>query len=753
MDGNSFFENSIDAMLVIRDGEFVECNDAAVAMLGYDCREEVLHRHPANFSPEFQPDGRASKEKVEEMLRQAVELGSHRFEWIHLHKDGTEFPVEVSLVAVPQDGGVVLHTIWRDISEHKQAEETLRESEERFRSIFDATNDALFIQDFETGETLDVNRKMCELYGVSREEALSHGVETFSSNVPPYTRKEAYEWIRKAAAGEPQLFEWRAKKKGGELFWVEVNMRRALVGSVERLIVSVRDITERKRIEKDRERFVAAINQAAETIVITDSEGLIEYVNPAFERITGYACEEAMGQNPRVLKSGEHDKDFYRAMWDTILGGETWHGVFVNQKKDGSTYTEEASISPVKDASGKIVNFVAIKMDITNELAREEQYRQTQKMESVGRLASGVAHDFNNILQTITGFCGLILSEMDITSPHRKDVLEIQAAVKHAGDLTRQLLSFSRKRSAVYHIIDLNVVLSKGSKMLRQALGKGFQLRLQLASALYSVRADSVQILQIAMNLVVNARDAMLGGGEILLTTQNVEILEDRPAHMPSARKGVFVCLSVADTGCGMDERQRGYIFDPFFTTKQPGEGTGLGLSVVYGIVKEYGGWIHVESELGKGSVFKVYFPMYNPKILDATPPNGEGASGLLPKKILLVEDEPMVQELTCEILQNVGYAVCVAKSIEETKALFAAENGSFDLLFCNAILPDGSGLELANYLLKQQPRLPVLLFGNCSDECVRADLIREKGFGYMRKPFNLKSLLDVVALTIADRK
>ncbi len=864
---------------------------AAVGIWEYDLKDDSLYWDgqmfklygvdPASFEGNFQSwRNGVHPEDLAPIEARFKELVDHDqpfdTELRAVHEDGGIFHLR-ALGMVERDGdGNALRAIganW-DITGQKQAEETLKESEDRFRSIFDATNDALFIQDLETGAILDVNRKACELYGMSREEAMHYDVEAISADVPPYTAKEASEWMCKAAAGEPQLFEWRAKDTAGRLFWVEVNMRCACVGPVERLIVSIRDVTERKRaedaladsetrfkalhnatfggiaihdkgiilecnlglseitgypleelmgmdgllliaertrntvldhilsgcekpyevigsrkngeeyplrlearnipykgrkarvvefrditeqkqVEAEKERFMTAIDQVAEAIVITDAEGTVEYVNPAFERITGYAREEVVGQNPRILGSGEQDASFYQSMWKTLRAGETWNGRFGNRKKDGTPYTEDAVISPVKNTDGKTVNYVAIKTDITAELAREEQVRQTQKMESVGRLAGGVAHDFNNILQTITGFCGLILAEMDPQSAHRQDVAGIQTAVRHAGDLTRQLLAFSRKQPTERRVLDLDAVLSDGRKMIQQALEKEHHLELKLASALQTVKADAVQVLQVAMNLVVNARDAMPDGGEITLSTQKVLIREEDLLRQPDAHVGKWVCLSVADAGCGMDEKQLSHLFEPFYTTKRLGKGTGLGLSVVYGIVKEHGGWIHVDSEPGHGSVFKVYLPRYICMVADSPAGDKGSVDGTASqeKQILLVEDNSAVQELAMEILRNIGYVVAVAGNVREAEALFAAKDGAFDLLFSDVVLPDGNGIELADALLERKPGLPVLLFSGHSDERAQVALIKGKGFGYMHKPFNLKKLLDAVAQRIASHR
>lgn len=511
----------------------------------------------------------------------------------------------------------------------------------------------------------------------------------------------------------------------------------------EGLGASIGIALERRTTERERERLKAAIEQLSETVVITDVEGLIQYVNPAFERSTGYTVAEALDQNPKILKSGRQDPACYQELWETISAGKSWEGRLVNKRKDGSFYTEEVTISPVKDANGQIVNYVAIKADVTADLLLEEQVRQTQKMESIGRLASGVAHDFNNILQTITGFCGLLLSDLDRESAQWSDVAEIKRAAVHGGDLTRQLLAFSRKRSSEYKVLNLNTVLSDGKKILSQSLSKNMDLQFELEPNLKPVSADASQILQIALNLIVNAKDAMDGEGEITLCTHNRVIKDEDLIGEPDVRSGEFICLSVSDTGCGMDEIQRSRIFEPFYTTKQLGEGTGLGLSVVYGIVKEHKGWIHVESTPGKGSIFRACLP-----VADGLEEEGGSffAGNLYPRKrILFVDDDPMVRQLTGEILQNIGYEVLTAEDVETAKKLFALRNGAFDLFFSDIRLPDGNGLDLAEDIRKQSPELPILLCSGCSDEDVNVMGIKEKGFPYIRKPFSLRRLIQDV--------
>jgi PAS domain S-box-containing protein len=360
-------------------------------------------------------------------------------------------------------------------------------------------------------------------------------------------------------------------------------------------------------VEAHLERLATAVEQAAESIVITDSSGTIQYVNPAFERTTGYSRSEAIGKNPRILKSAIQDDSFYREMWNTISGGEVWTGRFINKRKDETLFEEEATISPVRDGTGRIVSFVGVKRDVTKEVALEKQLLHSQKMEAVGRLAGGVAHDFNNLLTAIIGYGQLVERRLDADNPLRSEVKEIMDAGHRAAALTSQLLAFSRRQTLVPRNINLNEIIDNLMRMLRRIIGEDVELSFQASPNLSPVFADPGQIEQVIMNLAVNARDAMAHGGRLIIETSNA-LLDDAYCRKHLwARPGRYVQISVSDTGMGMDAETQRRIFEPFFTTKDIGRGTGLGLAVVYGIVKQHDGFIHVYSEPGQGTTFRLY--------------------------------------------------------------------------------------------------------------------------------------------------
>jgi PAS domain S-box-containing protein len=346
-------------------------------------------------------------------------------------------------------------------------------------------------------------------------------------------------------------------------------------GEIIGMLGTYLDITERKQAEASRDRLATAVEQASETIVITDTKGTILYANPAFEKTSGYTRAEALGQNPRVLKSGKQDAEFYRQMWAVLQRGEVWNGHFINRRKDGTLYEEEANISPVRDAAGKIINYVAVKRDVTHEVQLETQFRQAQKMEVIGQLAGGVAHDFNNILAVIQMQASLLKS--DGLSTEQTELADgITESVQRAVALTRQLLLFSRREVFQPRDLELNETIAATTKMLKRMLGETIEMQLKLAAQPLFLHADAGMLDQVLMNLCVNARDAMPGGGHLLIETAGVELDELAVGQSVQARAGSFVRLSVSDNGGGIPPEILPQIFEPFFTTKPVGKGTGL---------------------------------------------------------------------------------------------------------------------------------------------------------------------------------
>jgi PAS domain S-box-containing protein len=516
-------------------------------------------------------------------------------------------------------------------------------------------------------------------------------------------------------------------------------------------IQQARVIADRQKAEENLLRLSTAINQTVEAVVITDAQGIIQYVNPAFETITGYLKNDIIGQNPRVLKSGRHEAAFYRDLWNTISAGQTWTGRFINKRKNGSLYTEDATISPMRDSTGVITNYVAVKRDVTAELNKEEEYRQAQKMETVGQLAGGVAHDFNNILQAILGFSELLLSTLNPETSEYRNVSEIKKATSRATDITRQLLTFGRKQPVDKKQLDINSIIQDTDVLLQILLGDKIQRTFDLAQDIPPINADFGQMTQIIMNLAINARDAMPEGGRLTISTETIHLSPSDLAVIPGSEPGEFVCLSMTDTGCGMNQGVKDHLFEPFFTTKEPGKGTGLGLAGIYGIIKKHNGWITVYSEENHGTTFKVYLPTSPIAEPSAVQPDKQEENHR--EHILLVEDDLALSNLVISILQDAGYQTSVTSSAEEALLLFNREQAKFDMLFSDIVLPGETGIELADRIRETHPALPVLLYSGYRDQRERWSSLDTKGYHFLQKPFTVTSLLAAVYDTLNKTK
>jgi PAS domain S-box-containing protein len=502
-----------------------------------------------------------------------------------------------------------------------------------------------------------------------------------------------------------------------------------------------------QRAAQERLRKLSgAVEQSPVSVVITDTAGAIEYVNPMFTRTTGYTLEEVWGQNPRVLSSGEKPADDYADLWRTILEGKVWHGEFHNRKKNGELYWETASISPIRDALGRITHFVAVKEDVTKLRQLEAQYRQAQKLEAVGQLAGGVAHDFNNILAGFMMQLQLMQGNQALDQETQNSLDELQREAMRAVGLTRQLLMFSRRSVLVVNPLDLNEVVANLLKMLSRLIGENIDLTFTGKSGLPKVEADVGLLEQVLMNLVVNARDAMPGGGRITMETQQFQFGRDEAVSDPLRRAGLFVCLTVSDTGCGMDDVTQKHIFEPFFTTKEAGKGTGLGLATVHGIVAQHQGWVEVESTVGVGSTFRVLLPALAESVRPVNSVMMELPMLRGNETILLVEDEAAVRRLTSRVLRELGYRVHEAANGQEAMRVWGLHSGAIDLLFTDMVMPEGvSGLELATNLQGIKPSLKVILSSGYSSEIFKSGVPTRTGLVYLPKPCEAKVLAAMV--------
>ncbi|AFM25929.1 hybrid sensor histidine kinase/response regulator [Desulfomonile tiedjei] len=635
-----------------------------------------------------------------------------------------------------------------DITVRRGAEQALRESEERFRRLYEQSPLPYQSLDAE-GRLLDVNNAWLNELGYERTDVIGKSFGEFLANDGDASRfPDHFEQLKQE--GEGHGIEFEMKRKDGAIITVLFEARVAHNDKGEFLQTHCifTNVTETRRAEVERERLVSAIEQAGEAVVVTDIAGTILFVNPAFEKITGYAYEEAVGKNPRILQSGEHEADFYKRLWDTIRAGEIWTGRFINKRKDGRIYQEDATISPVKDSAGHIRNYVAVKHDITEHLELSRQLQQAQKMEAVGTLAGGVAHDFNNLLQVILGYSEMILTDEGLSAAHKADLSKICHAAKSGADLVQRLLTFSRKSDTKAIQLNLNNRVEQLEKMLSRTIPKMIDIEISLAEDCKTIYADPMQIEQVLMNLAINARDAMPEGGKLVITTENVTVHEDCAKTRLGQVPGDYVLLRVTDTGLGMDSETLEHIFEPFYTTKGPGEGTGLGLAMVYGIVKQHGGYIFCYSEPGEGTTFKLYFPAVES---DAEPDKPKAAQFLQggSETILVVDDDELIRELGLRILSKLGYKVILASNGKEALKIFRKQKREISLIIMDLIMPEMGGKQCLEEILKIDPKAKILIASGVSARSHIIDIDEAGVKGIVNKPYDMTELFTVVRETL----
>ena len=736
-------EQAREGILVAQDGVIKFLNPRSAEVMGYS--EDELRSK--SFGEFIHPDDRDMVLQLHFRRLRGEEL-PNRYPVKILTRDGDLRWVEIDAALIQWAGKPAVQILITDITERRQAEKALKESEEWYRSLVEDSFDGIFVQ--KGPKIIFANSRLHKMLGYSAGELI--GLDHWLIYHPDYqeTLRERAMARMRGEKGLPHQYEVRLLRKDRSSLNGEVSARAVTVKDEPGVQVWVRDLSKRKRLEEVQRRLATAVEQAEETIVITDPSGSIQYVNPAFEKITGYTKEEALGKNPSILKSGNHEEEFYRDLWNSITNGKVWKGRFVNRRKNGTLYSEDATISPVRNRTGKIVNFVAVKRDVTEELAVQQRLLQAQKMEAIGTLAGGIAHDFNNLLQVTLGYSELLLSEKSRDNSEYADLQKIHHAARSGAELVQGLLTFSSKVESKPMPLDINRQVKGVEELLRRTIPRMIDIRLELAKGLKRVNADPARIEQVIMNLAVNARDAMGESGSLSISTGNATLDAEYCRLRPEAKPGDYVLLSVSDTGHGMDKDTLVHIFEPFFTTKKVGRGTGLGLAMVYGIVQQHGGHITCCSEVGKGTTFKVYFPAIEIQTKqyiedsDVTPAFGD-------ETLLLVDDEELVIGLGIRVLGKAGYQVLSARNGKEALDLYKKERTQISLVILDWIMPEMGGKDCLHELLKINPRVKVLIASGYTTEEATKEPAELGAKGFVAKPFRVKQLLRDVRKTLDE--
>lgn len=704
-------------------------------------RQDVLNRRDVEIFP-----GVSGEPYREHDLKVITTHASVEEEQVIATPDGPRFFISVKF-PLRGEGETIQGVcgVATEITGRKAAEEALRQSEARFRSVVETAPEAIFIQT--QGCFSYVNPMALKLFGAGRAEELL-GTPVVARFHPDY-RAKVRERIRQLNEFHKpvNLAEERILQIDGRESIVEISAVPFVYDEKNGALVFFRDIGERKRAETQIKKLSSAVEQSPVGIIIADASGAIEYVNPRFTRMSGYALEEVQGHNMNVLKADSISPEEFARLWETGAQGREWHGEFRSRKKNGELYWEFASVSPVVNSEGQITHFLMVEEDITDRKKLEEQLRQSQKLESIGQLAGGVAHDFNNILVAMMMHLGFLQKTPGLNAEARDRVEDLMTDTRRAASLTRQLLMFSRRSVLEVKVLSVNELVKNLLKMLGRLIGEHIRLRFEPKDGLPLVEVDPGMLEQVLVNLAVNARDAMPKGGDLSIRTNTVVIGSNEGEVVGEKQAGTYVCLTVADTGCGMDESVRNRVFEPFFTTKELGKGTGLGLATAHGIVAQHKGWMEVESSPGLGAEFRVYLPVSCKS--PSTPVERLKTDQLAgDETILLAEDDAHMRIMVAKSLRSRGYRVIEAGTGREALDAWSSHRAEVDLLFTDMLMPDGmTGLDLALQLKREKPGVKAIISSGYSLEQLGIKNAADCGFTYLSKPY----LPDELARAVRD--
>ena len=704
--------------------EFLAVNAAAVAGYGYT-RQEFLS-----------------------MTMDQIRVDSA--DLCHKRKDGTLIEVAVTSQELVFDGGEACLTLALDVTDRKRAEEALRQSEQRTRLIINTALDAVITMD-SAGRITEWNSQAERLFGWSREEILGkHMADTI---IPAAYRERHARGLKKfLESGEGPVLNRRieitALQRDGVEIPVELAISPAKLGTEWTFSAFIRDLSEQKNAAEALRRGEKRYHQLFEDMPIglyrSTPDGFLIDANPAMISMLGYSDRASLLATPASMLYVDPAD---RARWSDEMSrtGVVRDFEVKLRRADGAVIWARDTTLAQFDSAGRVTLYEGVIEDITDRRSLEAQLNHASKMEAVGRLAGGVAHDFNNVLTVIMSYAAMLTDSIGSNDPNREDVQAITSAAERARGLTRQLLAFSRKQVLQPRVININAVISDLESMLRRLIGEDIELLTSLDPLIGRINADPGQLEQVLMNLVVNARDAMPDGGRLSIRTSNSALSTELAMGALHAGDGDYVMLAVSDTGLGMTREVQQRLFDPFFTTKEQGRGTGLGLSTVYGIIKQSGGEIYVYSEIGAGTTFKVYFPRLaataeerHDEVEHLQVPRGS-------ETVLLVEDDAILRTLAVRLLTNYGYRVVAADGGSNALAIVSAGKTRIDGVISDVVMPGMNGRELVEKILELRPRMPCLLMSGYADDDILRRGISEGERMFLHKPFTPEQLAQQV--------
>jgi two-component system cell cycle sensor histidine kinase/response regulator CckA len=735
MSSESRYQQLFDATPIAKlvcDAEtlaIVDANRSALERYGYT-RDELLAFQLTDLHPP------AEREMIAAVARSHSARLANAGDWTHRTRAGTLLNVELSFSRLTFGSREVVLVVAFDIAERQRAEAL-------FRAAVSVSPNGLIMID-RTGTIKLVNHQIEAIFGYSQDELLGRSVETL---LPAHLREihaqHRHEFLqnpvpRRMGVGR-ELF---GLDRNGRNVPIEIGLAPTVLNGEVMVLASVIDIRARRLAEQSIKdaaaRWQALMESAMDGVTLVGTDGIIIECNQRMAAVLGRSIEDVIGHHiGSFAEPGDINDSMDAFLQALTLGSGQVFGVRL-LRADRSVAVVDFAVNTVQFGSERIM--LSIGRDVTEQRLLEHQYRQSQKMEAIGRLAGGVAHDFNNMLTAILGYAELIIMALPRDTPVQDDLQEIQGAARRAAGLTSQLLAFSRQQVLAPVVLNLNAVVTGVRKMLERVIGEDVAIELELDPQLKNVLADRGQVEQVLMNLCVNARDAMPQGGTLTIHTENAELTEGYADQHQSVTPGSYVMVAVTDTGVGMSEEVRARVFEPFFTTKEKGKGTGLGLATSYGIVKQSGGFIWAYGEPGHGATFKFYLPAVRAAAV-ATPisPREEELRGT--ETVLVAEDDDVLRKLTSNVLRHYGYTVLTAANAAEAIRVSRAHQRPVQLLLTDLIMPGESGRSLATRLVEEQPGIKVLFMSGYTDDAVARQGVMQEGSGFLQKPFTPATL------------